>query len=367
MGRRRRARLLALTAALAAVCLPVLALLAEDEPEPVRILLVGDSVTQGSSGDWTWRYRLWEHLTASGVDVDLVGPRDDLLDPTIPAFGSQEYVDPDFDRDHAARWGMSLADLDQPIGELVRDYEPDVVVELLGVNDVVWRKLPPSDVVADLDDLVTEARAVDPDVDIVLGQLPQVWFEGVAELNARLPALADRLDADSSRVVTAATGQGFVEGVHTYDPAHLSASGEVRLVAGVADALAQLGVGASYPRPLPDVPDGPRQTAFLTAQPSGGAVHLTWRRPTGATGEYIWIRDRSIGEPWVRLPWPVRDTAWTAGALVDGHVYEFRVQSAKGAAVAEDLYSNVVTVRPGPPLLPALPAPLATPAPGTRP
>jgi hypothetical protein len=106
------------------------------------------------------------------------------------------------------------------------------------------------------------------------------------------------------------------------------------------------------------VPDGPRDAAFLTARPSPGAVHLTWRRPTGATGEFVWIRDRSVGEPWVRLPLPVGDTAWTASALVDGHVYEFRVQSAKGAAVAEGLYSNVVTVRPGPPLLPALPAPL---------
>ena len=74
-----------------------------------------------------------------------------------------------------------------------------------------------------------------------------------------------------------------------------------------------------------------------------------------------------LGEPWVRLPWPVSDTAWTLDGLVDGHLYEFRVQSAKGAAVAEDLYSNVVTVRPGPPLLPALPAPLLTPAPGTPP
>ena len=43
--------------------------------EPVRILLLGDSITQGSEGDWTWRYRLWKHLTGAGVDADLVGYR----------------------------------------------------------------------------------------------------------------------------------------------------------------------------------------------------------------------------------------------------------------------------------------------------
>ena len=73
--------------------------------DPVRILIVGDSITQGSAGDWTWRYRLWQHLTEHGVSVDFVGPRDDLWDNVTSQFGSQAYVDPAFDQDHAARWG----------------------------------------------------------------------------------------------------------------------------------------------------------------------------------------------------------------------------------------------------------------------
>jgi hypothetical protein len=49
------------------------------EAEPVRIMLFGDSITQGSTGDWTWRYRLWQTLAAAGVDFDFVGPRNDLV------------------------------------------------------------------------------------------------------------------------------------------------------------------------------------------------------------------------------------------------------------------------------------------------
>src|SRR4051812_44324765 len=76
---------------------------------PVRIMIIGDSVAQGSAGDWTWRYRVWKALTDAGVSFDLVGPRNDLFDNTTYEFGSQAYADPDFDRDHAALWGTALA------------------------------------------------------------------------------------------------------------------------------------------------------------------------------------------------------------------------------------------------------------------
>jgi lysophospholipase L1-like esterase len=363
MRRGRVGRMLAPTLAVLAVGLPALVLGGDPVPESTRVLLLGDSVTQGSSGDWTWRYRLWQHLSASGVDVDLVGPRDDLLDADTATFGSQEYVDPDFDRDHAARWGMRLADVQPLAGELAGKHRPEVVVELLGINDLVWAGASPSEVEDGLSDLVTDVRAVDPGVDVVLGELPQVWFEGVSELNSLLADLAERLDTDSSRVVTAATGRGFLEGVDTYDPAHLSATGEVKVAAAVADALAELGIGSPYPRPLPQVPNGPRQPALLTVQPGDGSADLSWRSPPGASAEFIWVRDRSTGEPWARLPLPVSDDTWTAGGLVNGHDYEFRLQSAKGTAVAEDVFSNVVGVRPGPQVVPPFPVPLPAPPP----
>ena len=41
---------------------------------PIRIMVVGDFISQGYAGDYTWRYRLWEWLRAGAVDVDFVGP-----------------------------------------------------------------------------------------------------------------------------------------------------------------------------------------------------------------------------------------------------------------------------------------------------
>ena len=39
-----------------------------------RIMIVGDSITKGSSGDYTWQYLLYKHLRADGVSPQMVGP-----------------------------------------------------------------------------------------------------------------------------------------------------------------------------------------------------------------------------------------------------------------------------------------------------
>jgi hypothetical protein len=50
------------------------------ETTSTRIMVVGDSISQGSAGDFTWRYRLDRHLAGAGAAVDFVGPRSDLYD-----------------------------------------------------------------------------------------------------------------------------------------------------------------------------------------------------------------------------------------------------------------------------------------------
>lgn len=38
-----------------------------------RVLIAGDSMTQGKEGDWTWRYRIWQWAQANGLGWDFVG------------------------------------------------------------------------------------------------------------------------------------------------------------------------------------------------------------------------------------------------------------------------------------------------------
>lgn len=326
------------------------------------VMVVGDSVAHGSAGDWTWRYRLWRHLRDVGADVDLVGPRDDLLE-RFPGDDDQTYADPDFDRDHASFWGTARALAVPGTGVLVAACRPDVVVETLGVNDLAWLRIAPDDLVRLAADGVAQARAVRPDVDVVLGQLPQHWLPGVPEYNALLADLEDELSTESSRVVVARAPETFELDVDTYDLAHPSASGEVKIAASVADALAELGIGAPYPRPLPPVPLGPRGVATLHAEPGDSRAVLRWDRPHGATAERVWVRDLTAGADWT-LAADVETTSTSLTGLVNGHVHEVRLQSRKGTAVAPR-YSDpvqVVPTAPAPPDAPLPDGPSATPA-----
>lgn len=318
--------------------------------EPTRILIVGDSVAHGSSGDWTWRYRLWKALAGSGASVDLVGPNDELHNLTSDPAGALAYADGDFDRDHAARWGMALVDPDATMTSLVETFRPDVVIETRGINDLIWFGRSPGQVVDDVAHEIDEARAVEPEVDFVVAGLPQVWFGGATEYNAMLPGLATDLGEPGSRVVVAGTGVGFSEGVDTWDPAHLSATGEIRFAAAVADALVALGVGTPYPRPWPDVDNGHWGIAHdVVATAQERAARLDWVAPPGGLEQYVWVRDVSENAAWVRLPYPVRGEAWTVDGLAAAHTYEFRLQSAKGTAISAD-FSAVAQVTPLQPL-----------------
>ena len=314
---------------------------------PLRVLIVGDSVTQGSSGDWTWRYRLWQHLHDAGVDVDFVGPRDDLWDNLEGHAGDHSYVDPDFDQDHAARWGMSLAFQDQPIAQLVTAYHPDVVLELLGVNDLTFLQETPSQVAGLTEDFIDDARGADPAVDVVLGRVPQPAVPAVATFNGLLDDLAARLDdpGAGARVVTADSDAGYDLAEDTFDNGHPNSHGELKIAAGFEDALAGLGIGRPAQRPLADLPRGPRIAPVLSATASVGAVSLSWVRSPGSQKSEVWLRDVTGGDGWVQVDPGVTGTASEIDGLPQWHRVEVQTRPYKGFwQAAADAWSNVVTV-----------------------
>ena len=300
------------------------------------------------------------------TDVDFVGPHRDVYDNVANLPGSDAYADPDFDRDHGARWATLLAEPEVPVAELVATYHPDVIVETRGLNDLInapYRGWTTEQVADRFVTEIGDARAVDPTVDVVVAQLPQTWLQdpdrhaaAVRTLNGLLNTTVAELDEPTSRVVVAGTGTGFVEGDDTWDPAHLTASGEIKMAAGIADALAIIGVGEPYPRPLPVVENGHWGAARLTVTPADGGAVLSWVSPPGAREEFVWIRDATAQQPWVRLPYGLEGTTWTAWGLVNGSTYEFRLQARKGTIEAVG-YSDVVAVTPGTPAVPVDPTP----------
>jgi len=214
----------------------------------VRVLILGDSITQGRVGDRTWRYWLWKELQRRGADVDFVGPRTGEFDPdTEDKDDPSGYPDPAFDQDHAAQWGDSMALPAYDVRTLLTDHRPHLVINDEGYNDLAVLAESPAELARRMGAFVAEVRSVDERTDVVLGQLPHTWRTDVRLYNALLLDLADAVDRSSSRVVVARAPDDFTAEEDTYDGTHPSASGEVKIARQFAAALGTL--------PLPTAPD----------------------------------------------------------------------------------------------------------------
>lgn len=335
---------------------------AADGSGDIRIMLVGDSITQGSTGDYTWRYRLWQHLHASRVPVRFVGPRHDLWDDTrSSALGfvfSGQYADPAFAADsaanaHDALVGIHAAAVAPGIGTVVRQYRPDYLIVLLGINDLA-SGAGPAQVAGSMRQLVLNARAAAPSLRFdLLDALPaaHVPWAKVAAYDRLIDQLRARLSTRRSPIAVTAPPAGYSASAtactDTWDGTHPDAVGELKIASAVADTLhSAFGLGTAYPRPLPRVPAGPQHPPRLTARAAAGKVQLWWTTSPGATTYWVWRR--APGEPWSRLPLPLNaftrsftDGGWP-GALRSGNAYQYRIEADKGVCGSSSSTATVV-------------------------
>ncbi|MCR6489604.1 fibronectin type III domain-containing protein [Amycolatopsis sp. OK19-0408] len=322
---------------------------------PSEVMVVGDSISQGSAGDFTWRYRFDKHETAAGADLALVGPRDDLFDNVANTWNDNHtYADPAFAQHHDAIWGESMAGAAARVGDDVAAHHPDYLLVLLGINDLGFGMADPAGTETSLRTFVANARGADPGVQFVFGTLlptqrtqsEPAFAASVADFNGRLRRAATELSTMDSEISVAEPGQDIVPQDDLWDGTHPNARGEGKIAAAFADTLARdFSVGTAYPRPYPAVPLGPRVVPQLSATAGSGQVDLSWTLSPGATGYYVHTKDVTAGETaFTRLPYPVTGPQWTAGLLTNGHTYEFQLKATKGTA--EGVFSTVATATP---------------------
>lgn len=320
---------------------------ARSGPQRHRILIAGDSLTQGSSGDYTWRYRLWSKLsrTAPG-GVRFVGTRATLYDNVAGRQGSSYYAAPFTGRRHSALWGTTYRVQADAVRAQVVATSPTVLVVGLGLNDLMYTSTPEQAMV-DVRAYVSRARRAAPGLDVVLVPPPHrydPYSEGyhleaeTAEFERLLRDLAERRSTRSQRIEVAAARKGWDPAWHTWDGTHPNPTGEALIAQRVSVALARLGIGTrtpdvftvrawNVPAPAPDV----------TTEP--WSATLTWSRTTtGSTGMFIRYRPAGGNQAWQKLPDAVGEPdSWTIHGLEPG-TYEFRLVPQKGWMVG----------RPGP-------------------
>lgn len=105
----------------------------------LRFMPVGDSMTIGSAGEHTWRFRLWQHLrTTHDGPFKIVGPRETLYDKATDTPTSYEYADTDprFPRAHLAGWGEGWLHMAPLIADAIRAHRANVLLVSLGLIDL---------------------------------------------------------------------------------------------------------------------------------------------------------------------------------------------------------------------------------------
>lgn len=330
-----------------------------------RIMIVGDSITEGSSGDYTWQYRLYEHLRADGISPRMVGPYHWLYNNVTKAEGDRSYADPRFEHANDASWGMTLFREKDAIGAKVATYRPGYLLVLLGLDDIFWYGISQTGMAANLASFIAAARAARPHIRIVLGLIPPdihqrtnpAFAARIASYNRTISSTASQLSTTGSPIAVARDGAGINITADLWDGTHLNANGEIKIAAAFADVLAsRFHLGSAYPRPFPVLPTGPLTQPRLTVTPSGtarqakpsgtaGRAKLSWTLVPGADSYRVYVKDVTQGDTRFRqLPWPLlpAQNPWTAGLLIPGDIYAFQLQACKGADCGA--FSNVASI-----------------------
>ncbi|GGY38439.1 GDSL-type esterase/lipase family protein [Streptomyces djakartensis] len=221
---------------------------------PVRVMPLGDSIT-GSPG--CWRAVLWNRLVNGGYrDIDFVG--------TLPAQDCGQAHDGD-NEGHGGELATNAADRNLLPGRLAAT-RPDIVVMHFGTNDV-WSGIAPDRILAAYTKLVTQMRASNPDMRILVAQLIPMNPGGCAacaqrivDLNARIPGWARATGTERSPITVVDQWTGFSTATDTYDGVHPDASGDDKIAARWYPALT-----AALDAGVPQDPGGPGEPAACTA------------------------------------------------------------------------------------------------------
>ncbi|KAL2827218.1 SGNH hydrolase-type esterase domain-containing protein [Aspergillus cavernicola] len=349
----------------------------QPDPSSFKAMFVGDSITQGREGDFTWRFRLWQWLVDEGMDVDFVGPHhgtkppEDVDDakPSPPSL-SPESSDPttiynggkyakqvsaDFPDKHYAQWGRQAVQVE--IDHQVATYTPHWLLVMVGFNDLGWWVSGPEGTLETVKNIVADARRTTPGVKILVGNVVQRTLlvgvnddlpEKTTKYNKLLKdAIGDWSSSQSPvKLVDVAANYDCAPGgcPAGYDGLHPNADGELQIAQAFSRVLhEEFDIGSG---PITNAngqkPTAPPVEGFtVKAVPEG--VKASWEPVFGARG-YDIRAQRGLNGEWADYSsWGY--PAWWETWVLDGEDWSFRVRTSMGDGDDnKSAWSHILTV-----------------------
>ena len=190
----------------------------------VRIMSMGNSITQGDTKHNTYRRPLWQKLQAGGYNIDFVG--------SLSTNNGGPNPNPDFDVDHEGHWGLRADELVVNARNWATIAQPNMVLLHAGSNDIDQGQTIAS-TRDDVSKLIDELRLGQPTVTVLLAQLlPTTNLNNnnnYITFNALLPALAQQKSTAQSQVIIVDQYTGFSAATETTDGVHPNAAGEEKM------------------------------------------------------------------------------------------------------------------------------------------
>jgi len=206
------------------------------EEKPVRILPIGDSITQGGKRDrneYTYRLPLQIILYKKNVKFDFIGSRNKGLheEATWPDVAEELPFDPD----HEGYYGNKTADACRKAIEAYDSYHkaPDIILVHLGTNDQKYGDFE-NNVGQPIREVIRFFRTKNPKVLVLLGHLNFNDSEVATEIRTVINNVAKELNTMESPIKTVHHYLGWNENpkdlyTDTFDWAHPNLKGQEKM------------------------------------------------------------------------------------------------------------------------------------------
>lgn len=170
-----------------------------------------------------------------------------FLGDSITDFCDLAVYYPDLNAVNQGISGDTTEDILDRMDRSVYPYEPDILVLLAGVNDIL-SGVPDAEVAANLRTIVEEVRRQSPDAEVILQSIYPVaegedlYYTGrIQAVNGRLEAMAEELGCRYADVYGAlCTNDGRLDGRYSDDGLHLNDAGYRAACPIVAAAIADI-------------------------------------------------------------------------------------------------------------------------------
>ncbi|NBC83409.1 MAG: T9SS type A sorting domain-containing protein [Bacteroidetes bacterium] len=209
----------------------------------IKIVPIGNSITQGSGGHDSYRENLATKLTDAGYNFDFVGSMSTNKD--CGGFS--------FDPNHEGHWGWRTDEIlngpdteyncrgDSNLTYWLESYDPDVALVHLGTNDILQGQSH-SSTINELKQVIDTLREDNPDIVVFLAQLIPSVNSGVnssiSTLNSMLQTgVVDVKNTAQSPVILVDQNTGFSTSEDLHDQYHPDDSGEEKMAQKWFDAI----------------------------------------------------------------------------------------------------------------------------------